>query len=44
MLFDVVIPYDSKITLDDVQNAMQNEFGNDETKYFFVIDVDRKMS
>ena len=32
MLFDVVIPYDSKITLDDVQNAMQNEFGNDETK------------
>ena len=44
MLFDVVIPYDSKITLDDVQKAMQNEFGNDETKYFFVIDVDRKMS
>ena len=44
MLFDVVIPYDSKITLDDVQNAMQNELGNDEIKYFFVIDVDRKMS
>lgn len=44
MLFDVVIPYDSKITLDDVQNAMQNEFGNDDIKYFFVIDVDRKMS
>lgn len=44
MLFDVIIPYDSKITLDDVQNAMQNEFGKDEIKYFFVIDVDRKMS
>lgn len=44
MLFDVVIPYDSRITLDDVKNAMQNEFGNDEIKYFFVIDVDRKMS
>lgn len=44
MLFDVVIPYDSKITLDDVKNAMQNEFGNDDIKYFFVIDVDRKMS
>lgn len=44
MLFDVVIPYDSKITLDDVKNAMQNEFGNDEIKYFFIIDVDRKMS
>lgn len=44
MLFDVIIPYDSKITLDDVKNAMQNEFGNDDIKYFFVIDVDRKMS
>lgn len=44
MLFDVVIPYDCKITLDDVQNAMQKEFENDEVKYFFVIDVDRKMS
>ncbi len=44
MLFDVVIPYDSKITLDDVQDAMRKEFENDEVKYFFVIDVDRKMS
>ncbi len=44
MLFDVVIPYDSKITLDDVQEAMKKEFGNDEIKYFFIIDVDRKMS
>lgn len=44
MLFDVVIPYDCKITLDDVQEAMIKEFENDEIKYFFVIDVDRKMS
>lgn len=44
MLFDVVIPYDCKITLDDVQEAMKKEFENDEVKYFFVIDVDRKMS
>ena len=44
MLFDVVIPYDSKITLTDVQEAMKKEFENDEVKYFFVIDVDRKMS
>jgi len=44
MLFDVVIPYDSKITLDDVQEAMKKEFENDEVKYFFIIDVDRKMS
>lgn len=44
MLFDVVIPYDCKINLSDVKEVMQKEFENDDTKYFFVIDVDRKMS
>ncbi len=44
MLFDVVIPYDSKLTLDDVKAAMRKEFENDQTKYYFVIDMDRKMS
>ena len=44
MLFDVVIPYDSKLSLGDVKNAMEREFANDPVKYFFVIDVDRKMS
>ncbi len=44
MIFDVVIPYDNKLSLDDVKNAMKREFANDPVKYFFVIDVDRKMS
>lgn len=44
MLFDIVIPYGSKITLDDVKDALKKEFGNDPVKYFFVIDMDRKMS
>lgn len=44
MLFDVVIPYGSKITLDDVKDALKKEFSNDPVKYFFVIDMDRKMS
>lgn len=44
MLFDVVIPYGSKITLDNVKDALKKEFGNDPVKYFFVIDMDRKMS
>ena len=44
LLFDVVIPYDSKITLAQVNDAMQMEFGNDPVKYYFVIDADRKMS
>lgn len=44
MLFDVVIPYGIKITLDDVKDALKKEFSNDPVKYFFVIDMDRKMS
>lgn len=44
MLFDVVIPYDSKITLAQVNDALQKEFGKDPVKYYFVIDADRKMS
>ena len=44
MLFDVIIPYGSNITLDDVKDALKKEFGNDPVKYFFVIDMDRKMS
>lgn len=44
MLFDVVIPYDSKITPAQVNDAMQKEFGNDPVKYYFVLDADRKMS
>ena len=44
MLFDVVIPYDSKISLAQVNDAMQKEFGKDPVKYYFVIDADRKMS
>lgn len=44
VLFDIVIPFDCKITLSDVKAAMEKEFKNDDTKYFFIIDVDRKMS
>lgn len=44
LVFDVVVPYDSKITLNDVHSACEKEFENDETKYYFVIDMDRKMA
>lgn len=44
LVFDVVVPYDSKITLKDVYSACEKEFENDETKYYFVIDMDRKMA
>lgn len=44
LVFDVVVPYDSKTTLNDVHSACEKEFENDETKYYFVIDMDRKMA
>lgn len=44
LVFDVVVPYDSKITLNDIHSACEKEFENDETKYYFVIDMDRKMA
>lgn len=41
ILFDVVVPFDSKLTLDDVKAAMEKEFSEDETKYYFVLGMDR---
>lgn len=42
ILFDVVIPYDKKITLKDVHEALRLEYENDEKDYFFVLSVDRE--
>ncbi len=44
LVFDVVLPFESKLTLSDIEKAMTQEFANDATKYFFVIDIDRKMA
>lgn len=44
VLFDVVLPYESKLSKDDIIKAMQTAFDNEDMQYFFVIDIDRKMS
>lgn len=44
ILFDVVLPYESKLSKDDIVKAMEKAFDNDDMQYFFVIDIDRKMS
>lgn len=41
ILFDVVIPFDCKLTIDDIKSALAIEFKDEPTKYFFVIDMDR---
>lgn len=43
VVFDVVIPYESKLTKQNIIDAMQAAFDDGQTKYFFIVDVDRKM-
>ncbi len=44
LIFDVVVPYESNLTHNDIQNALEKDFENEDTKYYFVIDIDRQMS
>lgn len=44
VLFDVVLPYESKLTKDDIIKAMKKAFDREDMQYFFIIDIDRKMS
>ncbi len=44
IVFDVVLPYESKLTKHDIVNAMEKAFDSKDMQYFFVIDIDRKMS
>lgn len=42
VLFDIVIPFDSQMTLSIVQSALNERFKNSANKYYFVINVDRQ--
>lgn len=41
LLFDVVIPYECTLKLEDIKAAVENEFLNDDMKYYFIIGEDR---
>ncbi len=41
ILFDVVMPFDCKTTLDELQNLLNNEYCAEDQKYFFIINIDR---
>lgn len=41
ILFDVVIPFDKKIELEDIKKFLYEKYKDYPMKYFFVIDVDR---
>jgi len=44
ILFDVVVPYEKKITLKEIQGIMAKEYENDEQQYFFVLTLDREFA
>lgn len=41
ILFDVVIPFDSKITFEQVKKELEEKYKNEDMKYFFVLGLDR---
>ncbi len=43
ILFDVVLPFESKITKEEILSKMDDAFNTSDMQYYFVIDIDRKM-
>lgn len=41
LIFDIVIPYSSKVKIEDVKSELDDKYKNEEMKYYFVINVDR---
>ncbi len=41
LLFDVVVPYSLKLTLEEIKQALEKNFENENKKHFFVINIDR---
>ena len=41
ILFDVVIPFNSKITLEQVKEELENKYREEDKQYFFVLGLDR---
>ena len=44
LVFDVVVPFESKLTHDGIIAALEEAFKDDPVTYYFVIDIDRQMS
>jgi len=44
ILFDVVVPFDCKLSKADILSYLSEKFNTGDMQYFFIIDVDRQMS
>ncbi len=41
VLFDVVVPYSSKISVKEIIHALEEAYSTESKKYYFIIDIDR---
>lgn len=41
IIFDVVVPFDCKVTLEEIKLQLNEHYKNEEKNYYFVIDIDR---
>ena len=41
LIFDVVVPFDSKLKLDDIKKELEEKYKNEEKPYYFVLGLDR---
>ncbi len=44
VLFDVVVPYEVDVTLEQIEEKMQEAFDDGKTQYYFVLEIDRQYS
>ena len=41
VLFDVVVPYSSKISVKEIIHALDEAYSTESKKYYFIVDIDR---
>ena len=41
IIFDVVVPFSCKLTLDEIKKELEDKYKNEDKKYFFVLELDR---
>ena len=41
ILFDVVVPFDCEVSLEEVKKVLEDKYKDEDKKYFFIIELDR---
>jgi len=41
MIFDIIIPFEKNYSEEEINKVLTDTFKNEETKYYFVLNIDR---